>query len=132
MATRIKQTTIPHLIGMLWIGLAVLYRGPAAADTTGDDASGYARSDGVNSVVYRGQDNHIHELYLGPGASWQAGDLTAITGAALAAGDARGYARSDGVNSVVYRDVDGHVHELRLILNTWHDGDLTAQTGAPI
>lgn len=109
MATGIKKTTITQLIGLLWIGLAVLYRGPVAADTTGDDASGYARSDNVNSVVYRGQDNHIHELYLAPGASWQAGDLTAITGAALAEGDSRGYARSDGVNSVVFRAQDHRI-----------------------
>jgi hypothetical protein len=34
-----------------------------APDALGDPA-GYARSDGTNSVVYRGANDHIYELFL--------------------------------------------------------------------
>jgi hypothetical protein len=41
----------------------------------------YRRSDAVNSVVYCGYDDHIHELYLPYGApAWHTGDLSGLTG----------------------------------------------------
>jgi hypothetical protein len=67
----------------------------------------------VNSVVYRGADNHIHELYLS-GSIWRTGDLSAITGAPAAAGDPTVYVRGGSAGSVVYRGIDGHIHELWL------------------
>jgi hypothetical protein len=100
------------------------------AATVGEP-SGYVRSGRVNTVVYRGSDNHIHEFSLPfDGATWTAGDLTAITGAATAAGDPVGYTRSDGINSVVYRGTDNHIHEIYLGGTRWATGDLTALTGA--
>ena len=59
-------------------------------------------------VVYRGQDNHIHEIHLTD--TWHKYDLTAATGAPAAAGDPMGYFAQ--VPRVVYRGQDGHVYEL--------------------
>src|SRR5262249_5573931 len=94
----------------------------------------YVRSDGVNSVVYRGIDGHIHEIYLPFGAAaWHVGDLSALTGAPAAAGEPAAYVRSDDVNYVVYRGIDGHIHEIYLPFGAtaWHVGDLSVLTGAP-
>ncbi len=55
------------------------------------------RWDGVTSIVYRGMDDHIHELYLplpaqSPSTTWTHGDLTSLTAAPLADGDPVGWA----------------------------------------
>jgi len=95
----------------------------------------YIRSDEVNSVVYRGSNKHIYELYLPLGApSWKYGDLTAQTGAPLAKWGPVAYRRSDRVNAVVYVGADNHIYELYLPFGApgWKYGDLTAQTGAPL
>ena len=84
-----------------------------APDALGDPA-GYVRSDRTNSVVYRGANNHIYELYLSDGPPWKDGDLCLISGAPDALGDPAGYARSDGTNSVVYRGPNNHIYELFL------------------
>ena len=83
--------------------------------------------------MYRGSDNHIHELFLfNGGSAWGTGDLTAAAGATPTAGDPAAYVRSDGVNAVVYRGSDNHIHELFLLNggSAWGTGDLTAATGA--
>jgi hypothetical protein len=99
-----------------------------------DDPSAYVRSDDVNSVVYRGIDGHINELYLSRGgAAWKTGDLTGATGAVLAGSKPYAYTRADNYNSVVYRGIDNHIHELFLSQGgaAWGKGDLTALTGGP-
>ena len=92
-----------------------------------------------NSVVYRGTDGHIHELYR-PFASlsWTHLDLSASAGgppAVPAAGDPFGYVESDGYSSVVYRGTDGHIQELYRPSNgSWSHGDISyagGGTGAP-
>ena len=94
------------------------------------EQAAYRRSDNVNSVVYRGLDNHIHELYL-PGGAWGTGDLSKLTGATDAAGAPAGYVRWDNVNSVVYRGSDNHIHELYLPRGGgWGTADLSKLTGA--
>jgi hypothetical protein len=104
-------------------------------------AAAYVRSDGVNSVVYEGDDQHIWELYLSGAQGWKIGDLTGQTGAPLAdkgtssddAGRPAAYVRSDGFNAVVYRGKDKHIYEISLPLGgAWKYGDLTAQAGAPL
>jgi len=104
----------------------------AGAPAATGEPSAYVRSDDVNSVVYRGTDNDIHELYLPRGAAnWLTGDLTASTDAVAAAGKPSAYVRSDNMNSVVYRGIDNHVHELFLTQGgaAWSTGDLTAIAG---
>lgn len=112
----------------------------AAPNTYSFDTSvmAFRRSDGVSMVVYRGQDNHIHSLYLEllhQGNSWQEiwrwADLTAITGSPDAAADPYGYVRSDGISTVVYTGSDGHIHELRLE-GGWIWADLTTIAVAPL
>jgi hypothetical protein len=96
--------------------------------------SGYQRSDSVDSVVYRGTNGHIYELYLkrvGREKSWRFGDLTEKTGAPTASGSPVGYVRSDGINSVVYRGHDGHIYEVYLSGGAWQYVDITAAAGAP-
>src|SRR5262249_54147020 len=95
--------------------------------------AGYTRSDGFNAVLFRGSNNHVYELGLPAGSSqWQVGDLTAITGAPVAASDPVGYVRADATNAVLFVSSDGHVRELSLPMgsSSWSAGDLTAITGA--
>ncbi|MET0863463.1 MAG: serine hydrolase domain-containing protein [Nakamurella sp.] len=90
----------------------------------------YRRSDGVTSVVYRGVDDHIHEIAL-HGPSWRHFDLTAASGARNdAAGMPFGLVRADGVSTVLYPGADGHAHELTLVAGRWQHGDLSVLTSA--
>jgi hypothetical protein len=100
----------------------------------------YVRSDNVNSVVYRGADNAIHEIFLPlGGAAWQSADpdLSAQSGAPAAVEDPVGYVRSDRVNSVVYpfifNETDNNILEIFLPLGgaAWQSADLSALSGAP-
>jgi hypothetical protein len=99
------------------------------------DVTAYRRSDDGNSVLYRGFDNHIYELFLPLGASqWQLGSLTGLARASVgAAGRPACYVRSDNVNAVVYRGIDNHIYELWLPDGsvTWRIQDLTATAEAP-
>jgi hypothetical protein len=79
----------------------------------GGNPLGYVRGDGTAAVVYRGTDNHVHELAL-QGSSWSHYDLTTLAGAPSTSDNARGYVRSDMVTAVVYRGANGHVYELAL------------------
>src|SRR5262249_55073058 len=101
----------------------------AGAPLAAGNPAGYVRADNANSVVYRGFDNHIHELSLRSGAAvWNLSDLSALAGAPPAQGDPAGYRRSDFVSSVVYRGFDNHIHELYLVLSAtaaWHVEDLS-------
>jgi hypothetical protein len=110
-----------------WADLSAITGSPATAT----DPYGYVRSDGINTVIYVGNDGHIHELRLEGGWIWA--DLTAITGAPAASGSRPvAYVRGDGINTIVYKGVsDGHVHELRLDVS-WLWADLTAISGAPL
>jgi hypothetical protein len=91
--------------------------------------AGYLRWDSVDSVVYRGTDGDIHEIFLIPGSHWRVGDLTIQDpGAVPAAGDPFGYARSDGADAVVYRGSDNQIHELSRLFGAlrWRDLNLGA------
>jgi len=89
-------------------GFADLCHSAGAPDAAGDPAC-YVRSDQTNSVVYRGANNLIYELYVSAGVSWDYNELSLISGAPYALGDPVGYAGSDGRNSVVYRGADDHI-----------------------
>ena len=103
-----------------------------AATGSGDPAAYVFRAQGTEHVVYRGFDNHVHELRK-DASGWHHGDLTAVTGAPAAAGDPAGYVfDAQGTQHVMYRSGDGHVHELWWDATAgWHHSDLTAVTGAP-
>jgi hypothetical protein len=129
--SHIQELALP-LGGAKWLpsDLTKLSSAPGAAG----DPFGYVRSDQVNAVVYRGTDNHIHELALPRGGTkWLPSDLTKLSSAPAAAGDPFGYVRSDQVNAVVYRGTDNHIHELALPRGgtKWLPSDLTALSKSP-
>jgi hypothetical protein len=85
---------------------------------------------GAARMVYRGQDNHVHEIWLS-GSGWQHWDMTASLRAPLAAGDPMGY-QATGVARVVYCGRDSHVHEIWLSATGWQHYDHTAALSAPL
>ncbi len=119
--------------GLHYTNLVLAAGGTSAAVATGsgDPAAYVFRAQGTEHVVYRGYDNHVHELRK-DAAGWHHGDLTTLTGAPAAAGDPAGYVfDAQGTQHVVFREGNGHIHELWWdAAGGWHDGDLTAETGA--
>ncbi len=103
---------------------------PAASDPFGY----FTPPDQAARVIYRGHDDHIHELFLLPGGVWTHADLSAMTGAPGADRDALGYFNAtpfgyftpaDQAARVIYRGNDEHVHELFLLPGgVWTYADL--------
>ncbi len=92
----------------------------------------YVRTDGLNAIVYRGEDQHLYELTDDSGGEFDGlNDLTAMTGAAPAVGHVHAYNRADGTSTVIYEGHDFHIHELALEGgSTWSHRDLTDVTGS--
>ncbi len=88
--------------------------------------SGYARSDGVNSVVVRGKRGNVIEHYL-DSERWRLADLSAIAKALPATSDPVGYRRSDGVNALNFVVGRGEIAELYLD-ETWRFANLSQLT----
>jgi hypothetical protein len=85
---------------------------------------------GVPRVVYRGPDNHVHEIAIyPPTGSWGHFDMTAATGAPPTIGNPMGYL--GGVPRVVYRGPDNHVHEIAIYPPTGKWGHFDMTLGAP-
>lgn len=88
----------------------------------------------IPRVIYRAEDNHVHELRL-EGGSWKKADLAQQAGWPLAAqgNPTAGATNMEGlyVARVVYRATDNHIHEIRLEEGSWKKADLSAQAGAP-
>ncbi len=126
----IYELYLPFTGGSGW-QVRYLFAGLPAVAAAGDPAV-YVRSDNVNSVVYRGIDNHIHELTLPlNGAAWATGDLSSGTLAPAAAGEPAGYRRTDATNSVVYRAYNNHLYELYLASGSgWKVRDLFGSTSS--
>jgi outer membrane protein assembly factor BamB len=107
--------------------LSALANAPAAAG----DPSGYVLLS-EEFVVYRGTDNHVHQLFsLAGEAQWSRADLTAIADAPSAVGDPSGYV-VNASQRVVYRSTDDDIHVLYSFNGTqWADVDLSKSIGAP-
>jgi len=108
----------------------------ANAPPADSSPSGYAwEKDNTQHVVYKGIDQHIYELMNPMGSSkWHLADLTAVTGAPLAATGPVGYVwEADGTQHIVYVGAYRHIYELvtKLGSGSWHLADLTTATGAP-
>jgi hypothetical protein len=107
----------------------------AGAPAASGIASGYMfPAQGTQHVVYRGIDQHIHELWWASDG-WHHNDLSASTGAPAAAGAPDGYMFvAQGTQHVVYRGGDEHIHELWWGSDGWQHNDLTAAAagGAPL
>ncbi|HEY4244895.1 MAG TPA: trypsin-like serine protease [Kofleriaceae bacterium] len=93
--------------------------------------TGYARSDGVTSIVYPTSNGHVIEVHISQGGNWSASDLTADWGGPLAVGSVVGYVRGDGIPAVSYESANGHVNELTLGSSGWivTSPDPSAATG---
>jgi hypothetical protein len=108
-----------------------------AALPNGDSALvGYWGSDSSQHVNFVAGDEHVHELYIAPGAAgWVDNDLTALAGG-VASGINRldGYWGSDSSVHVnfIAAGVDPYVHELYIAPGAagWVDNDLTKLAGA--
>jgi hypothetical protein len=90
---------------------------PPPTSTVATDPSAYTYDhDHSQHVVYRGLDDHIHELWSDGGSNWAHNDLTtAVPGgnAPLAASKPFGYVwPQDNSQHVVYRGHDNAIHEL--------------------
>ena len=102
------------------------------ARPAGDPAGYMFDAQGAQHVVYRGSDDHIHELFWAR-ERLASDDLTDATGAAAAAGIQRATCSTPRWSQhVVYRGTDDHIHELCWDRNGWHRNDLTDATGAPM
>ena len=108
----------------------------AGAVAAAGDPMGYTwAGDGGQHVVYRGVDDHIHELFMQPGQPWKPNNLTAAAGLPPnAAGDPFGYTwAGDGGQHVVYRGHDARIYELYMQPGQpWKPNDLTTAARAPI
>jgi len=102
----------------------------AAAPTAASDPSAYVFS-GSESVIYRGADNHVHQLYASNQGHWSHLDLTTITGAPLAVGNPFGY--TNGTQIVVYRGSDNNIYQLYTHNNNtqWTQANLSSLAAAP-
>ncbi len=112
-------------------------KAPAAA---GKPAGFAWEHDKSQHIVYRGQDQQIHELWFQHGVltDWKyGGALSQISRAPAAAGDPSAFAwEGDKTQHIVYRGQDSQIHEIwfkkDLAGAKWqYGGALTASAGAP-
>jgi len=121
--------------GAGWIDndLTQITNGPPAI--LGSVLCGYRGSANSQHVNYVDANDHVHELYIAPGAGWVDNDLTQITngpGACDLPNGLDGYWGSDNSPHVSYYDAGGHVHELCIHPGaSWVDNDLTQITNGP-
>jgi murine toxin len=120
----------PHGCGEASVTDLTAAANSAADSAIAGDPAGYVRSDGIASVVYRGANKHIYELYLRNDV-WAQFDMSATVAAPAAAGNPAGYVRADGTNAVVYRGENNHIYELYLEPGSWRYRDLSAISAAP-
>lgn len=102
------------------------------------DPAAYHRPDGFNSILYRGGDNNIWEMYRGFGGTWTAGNfgnLTTLSGlvSGHAVGNPAPYVTNDKSIAVVYRENDGNLVQATIPWGAsgWTSDKLTAPLGAP-
>src|SRR5262249_35620885 len=106
-------------------------KGPKAA---GNPDAYFWKDTKTQHVLFRGEDKHIHELYLNVDKSAH-NDLTPTAKAPDAAGDPSGYAEEGNkTEHVVFRTGDGDVVELFAKQGDsagWKSRNLTAEAKAP-
>jgi len=111
-----------------WLVTDLTTASNAQVTATMGSAFPYVRSDGWNTIVYIGSDNHIHELAT-QGSGWSDGDLSNAAGSsAVPSTEPWGYRRSDSCNSVVFVGTDNILHELALCGGGWGSHILPATT----
>jgi hypothetical protein len=104
----------------------------AASDVLGNPAAYAFEAQRTQHVVYRGLDDHVHELWWDSNG-WHYNDLTIAADAPTALNNPAGYMfNSASEQHVVYQSHDNHIHELWWNLEGWHHKDLTLAAGAPL
>jgi hypothetical protein len=109
--------------------LSSVAQAPRAA---GDPSAYYHRELDMHHIVYRGTDNHLHEMYATSTTPVAyGGNLTGTIGAPRTAGQPVGMINGDGTNIVVYRAVNAHIMSVY-----WKEGpsgldDLSGVAGSP-
>jgi hypothetical protein len=103
-----------------WISSNLLSEAMAPSDVdAASDPVATARSDGYSSVVFRGTDNRVYELYRAVGGDWHVASPSALASGPAAADRPFVYVQRDGTNSIVYRTAGGGVAKLTLGGSTW-------------
>ncbi len=120
-------------VGGVWEhqDLSAITNAPRAVDVM----VGYEWRDGRSQqIAFVSEDNHVHELCMPAGQTWQHADLSAITNAPSAMNVLTGYAWPTGHSKqIAYLGQDGHIHELYVEAGkSWQYADLTSLTHAPI
>jgi hypothetical protein len=114
-----------------------LSRATGAVAAAGDPMGYEFKAAGYQCVLYRGQDQHVHELR---GAAdvwgqWSHEDLTATSGAPPAAGEPFGYLfEMENRQHVIYRQADGFIIEIAHTLGSsvaWEHYNLTLSLELP-
>jgi PQQ enzyme repeat len=102
----------------------------ANAPTSASDPFEYSFGTETQIVVFRGSDNHIHQLATTDNSTWAHLDISAAAGAAAAAGDPSAYVLGNQI--VNYRGTDGHVHQIwsSTTSGPWSTDDVSAIVGA--
>lgn len=88
----------------------------------------FVDAEGVNDVVVRTTNNHLVRAFPfdGQPSFWDSEDITASSGAPLAAGRPYPYTRRNGTTAIVYRTQGGRLVELRRTASgAWITEDLT-------
>lgn len=120
-------------MGRPWMheDLTLLTNAPRAVDISVGFDWKEARS---KQIAFVGEDGHIHELFMAPGARWMHGDLTSMTNAPQAMNIITGFAWPQGRSKqIAYFGLDGHIHELYAeIGRPWMNVDLTMLANAPL
>lgn len=94
------------------------------------DPFGYVRVEGIDSVLFRGTNNDIWEVYLQPGYNWQWGDISSYSPTPPAAGNPTAYVRADGVDAILFRSTGGDIIEITPGNGAWVSNDLSAWGGS--
>ncbi len=85
-------------------------------------------------VYFVGTNQHVYQLTWATGA-WSSSDATALSGSGMVPvsnSPLTSYTSTGAGHSVYYLGVDQHIHELNFNGTSWHDGDLTAVSGAGV
>jgi len=99
------------------------------ASRAASEVWGYRRTDNANVVVYRGIDDHIHEMGHGLSTAFDS-DLTTILAVPQnARGNPSAFVRPGSVNAVDYVGADAHLREMTLLNGSWSPSDLTDLSG---
>lgn len=110
------------------VDLTLLANAPASAGNPFEYSFGTA----TQVIVFRGSDNHIHQLTTTDNSAWAHVDISAAAGAPAAAGDASAYVLGNQI--VNYRGTDSHIHQIWSATTNgpWMMADLTVLTGATL